>query len=179
MPPAALGRSTDQLLFMTALFQLFELFRWQGQSKEWRLLSENPVHPAPCVQSDNENASWSPVAVDDKNLERRIAQAYVWALRAPRTVDGQKVVSLSRHGQFEVRLMEPSELPQSYKTPFWIELFDSGKSLSIDSYGGDDLEEAAGAAQELIAQAKTLDEHTSRAAAPNGQGRQRWCRPAI
>jgi hypothetical protein len=108
--------------------------------------------------------------VDDKNLERRIAQAYVWALRAPRTVDGQKVVSLSRHGQFEVRLMEPSELPQGAMTPFWIELFDSCKSLSIDSYGGDDLEEAAGAAQELIAQAKTLNERAFQTAAPNRQG---------
>lgn len=93
----------------------------------------------------------------DRTLEPRIVRSYVRALRAPRIINGQNVVSLSRHGKYEVRLIEPTGMPPGDMTPFWIELFDSSKNLSIDSYAGDDLEEAASAAQDLILQAEMLN----------------------
>ncbi len=84
-------------------------------------------------------------------------QSYVWMLRAPRTIDGQKVACLSRHGVYEVRLLEPSEMAQDNSLPFWVELFDNGQNLCVDSYAGDDVEEAAAAVQHLISQAEALD----------------------
>ena len=92
----------------------------------------------------------------DKNLDRLIVRSYVWMLRAPGTIDGPKVASLSRHGCYEVRLLEPSEFARDDGLPFWAELFDTQRNLSIDSYAGDDIEEAAGAVQHLISHAELL-----------------------
>jgi len=93
----------------------------------------------------------------NKNLERQIVRSYVWLLRAPILANGQKVASLSRHGLYEVRLLEPSDLGQTDALPFWVELFDSQRNLSIDSYAGDDIEEAVSAVQHLISHAELLD----------------------
>lgn len=94
----------------------------------------------------------------DKNLERRIVQSYVWVLRAPKAVDGQKAASLSRHGLYDVRLLEPADAGQGDDLPFWVELFDTKRNLSIDSYAGDDIEEAAVAVEHLISRAELLDQ---------------------
>ena len=99
-----------------------------------------------------------PNSQSDKHLERLIVQSYVWVLRARRTADGQKVASLSRHGLYEVRLLEPSEMAQYNDLPFWVELFDSKRSVSVDSYAGDDIEETAAAVQHLISRAEILDQ---------------------
>jgi hypothetical protein len=97
----------------------------------------------------------------NRHVELLIVRSYVWALRAPRTIDGQKVASLSRHGLYEVRLLEPSEMPGDNDLPFWVELVDSRRNLSIDYYAGDDIEEAAAAVQHLISQAELLDRESS------------------
>lgn len=94
----------------------------------------------------------------NKDLERLIVQSYVWVLRAPRTMDGQKVASLSRHGPYEVRLLEPSEMAQHNDMPFWVELFDNKRCLCLDSYAGDDIEETAIAVKHLITRAELLDQ---------------------
>ena len=94
----------------------------------------------------------------DKHLERLIVQSYVWVLRAPRTMDGQKAASLSRHGLYEVRLLEPLEAGQGEDLPFWVELFDNKRNLSIDSYAGNDIEETALAVEHLISRAELLDQ---------------------
>lgn len=93
----------------------------------------------------------------NKNLERRIVQSYVWVLRAPKSINGQKVASLSRHGFYEVRLLEPSDLVRDNGLPFWVELFDTKQNMSIDSYAGDDIEETTGVVQHLISRAEMLD----------------------
>lgn len=97
----------------------------------------------------------------DKDLERLIVRSYVWVLRAPRTADGQKIAALSRHGFYEVRLLEPSDLAQDDRLPFWLELFDTNRNLSLDSYAGDDIEEAAGAVQHLISRAELLEKEAA------------------
>ena len=96
-----------------------------------------------------------------KLLERRIVQSYVWILRAPKDIDGLQSASLARHGAYEVRLIELSGMPQS-DTPFWIELFDHRNKFGLDSYGGDDIEEAAVVAQDMISQAELLHRGTIR-----------------
>lgn len=98
-----------------------------------------------------------PNSQSDKHLERLIVRSYVWVLRAPKTADGHKVASLWRHGLYEVRLLEPSEMAQYNDLPFWVELFDSKQSVSVDSYAGDDIEETAAAVQHLISHAEILD----------------------
>lgn len=97
----------------------------------------------------------------NRHLELLIVRSYVWALRAPRTIDGQKVASLSRHGLYEVRLLEPSEMTDDNDLPFWVELVDNQRNLSIDNYAGDDIEETAAAVQHLISQAELLDRESS------------------
>jgi hypothetical protein len=91
-----------------------------------------------------------------KYLERLIVRSYVWVLRAPRTIDGHKVASLSRHGHYEVILLEPSEQEQDKDLPFCVELVDNKRKLSIDSYAGDDIEETAAAVEHLISRAELL-----------------------
>jgi hypothetical protein len=93
----------------------------------------------------------------NKHLELLIVRSYVWVLRAPRTIDGQKFAALSRHGRYEVRLLEPSELAHDNGLPFWVELFDNQRNLCIDNYAGDDIEETAAAVQHVISQAERLD----------------------
>jgi hypothetical protein len=93
----------------------------------------------------------------NRHLELLVVRSYVWALRAPRTIAGQKVASLSRHGLYEVRLLEPSEMAEDNDLPVWVELFDNQRNLSIDRYAGDDIEETAAAIQHLISQAELLD----------------------
>jgi hypothetical protein len=93
-----------------------------------------------------------------KYLERLIVRSYVWVLRAPRTIDGHKVASLSRHGHYEVVLLEPSEQEQDKDLPFWVELFDNKRKLSIDRYAGDDIEETAVAVEHLISRAELLQQ---------------------
>jgi hypothetical protein len=97
----------------------------------------------------------------NKDIERLLVRSYVWVLNAPRMPDGQKVASLSRHGFYEVRLIEPSDMLQRDCLPFWVELFDNREGVSIDSHAGDDIEEAAAAVKHLIAQAELLDQNST------------------
>ena len=92
-----------------------------------------------------------------KLREKQIVQSYVWVLRAPKNTDGVRTSPLARHGAFEVRLIEPSDMPCADLQPFWIELYDHDNRKTIDSYGGPDLEEAAKAAEALISRAIALN----------------------
>jgi len=104
-----------------------------------------------------------PISIS-KALELRIIQLYVWALVAPKYVDGRRTASIARHGAFEVRLIEvPASLEQD-TVSLWIELFDHKSQTSIDSYGGYDFEEAASAAERLISLAKSLLREAARVA---------------
>ena len=94
----------------------------------------------------------------NKDIERLIVRSYVWVLDAPRTVEGQRVASLSRHGVYEVRLLEPSDMQHGGRLPFWVELFDNKQGVSIDSHAGADVEDAADAVKHLIAQAEMLNQ---------------------
>jgi hypothetical protein len=100
----------------------------------------------------------SPMAREAGKLrETQIIQSYVWVLRAPKNCDGLRTSALARHGAFEVRLIEPSDMPCGDVQPFWIELYDHDKRSAIDSFGGADIEEAAKAAEALIARAIVLN----------------------
>jgi hypothetical protein len=94
-----------------------------------------------------------------KILEQRILRSYVGILRAPLDFDGNRTRTLARHGAYDVRLVEPSEPSADDAASFWIELFDHGQKSALDSFGSDDIEEAARRAAALIAEAEMLDRH--------------------
>jgi DNA polymerase III psi subunit len=89
-------------------------------------------------------------------LELRIMQMRIWALVAAERIDGQRTVSLARHGDFEVRLIELPQDPQSDDIPLWIELFEHVNSTTLDSCSGHDLAHIAVAAEAFISQARDL-----------------------
>jgi hypothetical protein len=92
-----------------------------------------------------------------KTLEQQIVRSYIWLLRAPENIDGLRVSVLSRHGEYDVRLVEPLQMKRSDILPFWIELYDRTRKVSLDSYGGDDIEQAAAMAEVLIVKAEVLN----------------------
>src|SRR5262245_55277485 len=100
-------------------------------------------------------------------IELRIMQMYIWALVAPKHINGQPV-SLVRHGAYDVRLMEFPN-PKKDTIPLWIELFDHEHNAALDSYGGCDLQEAAAAAQALISQARRLHRCATRRSVPQAE----------
>jgi hypothetical protein len=92
-----------------------------------------------------------------KSLERQIIQSYIWVLRATPDETGCKTRTLARRGAYEVRLFEPSQMPQGDIISFWLELFDHKRKVTLNSYGSDDLEQAAATAALLISEAERLD----------------------
>jgi hypothetical protein len=88
-------------------------------------------------------------------------RSYIWLLRAPENVNGQRFALLAHRGPYEVRLLEPLQMRQIDDLPFWMELYDRSRNTSIDSYHGDDIEQATLAADALILQAEQLDRDSS------------------
>ena len=88
-------------------------------------------------------------------LEAQLIEAHA-KLRRGR--DASRLVTLVRHGPFEVRLVEPLQnLPESLAL-FWMELFDHDRRLSIDSVGNCGLEDAVTAAENFVARAVKLSD---------------------
>ena len=91
-----------------------------------------------------------------KPRERQIIQSYVWALNAPKDNAGKRMSVLERVGPYEVRLIEPLDIALAEAFPFWLELYDVLKQISVDSHGGWDIEEAAAAADHMVELARQL-----------------------
>jgi len=87
-------------------------------------------------------------------LETRLAQAHVMLLVMSKDEHGSKSVPLARYGAYEVRLVEPPLGSTAFV--FWLELFDHGCQVSIDSGGADDFEEALATAEYLASRAEDL-----------------------
>jgi hypothetical protein len=66
------------------------------------------------------------------------------------------MVTLVRHGSFEVRLVQPLQNVPKGEPPIWMELFDHDRKLSIDSVGNLPLRDAVIAAEDFIARATQL-----------------------
>jgi hypothetical protein len=97
-----------------------------------------------------------------KCLERRLARAYVLLLLVPPAADGCRRVSLGRHGDYEVRLVEfTRDNPIGVADSLWMELYAHQRRVVLDSCRCDEIKDAAIAAEELIAQSKKLNEVSS------------------
>jgi hypothetical protein len=93
----------------------------------------------------------------DSASDQRVARAYIRLLLAPEGKDGSKTVSLARFGQYEVRLVELSQIDSADAALFWMELYAHHVQLAVDSCGCHELEEAVIAAEELVSQARRLN----------------------
>jgi hypothetical protein len=97
-----------------------------------------------------------------KCLEQRLARAYVLLLIVPPAEDGCRRVSLGRHGDYEVRLVEfTRDNPVGAANSLWMELYAHDHQVVLDSCRRDEIKDAAIAAEELIAQSKQLNEVSS------------------
>jgi hypothetical protein len=91
-------------------------------------------------------------------LEARLIEAWEGLQPAPDAADVSRVATLVRLGSFEVRLMRPPGASSTTEAPFWMELFDHDRQLSIDSVGNCVLAKAVIAAEDFFARAAKLSE---------------------
>jgi hypothetical protein len=92
-------------------------------------------------------------------LEALLLDAYTRLNLVPPNAGGSSAVTLMRLGSFEVRLIQPLNVPGTKAGVFWIELFDHDRQLSIDSIGDCAMDDAVIAAEDFIARATKLNEN--------------------
>ena len=94
---------------------------------------------------------------DNTLLELRIARAYIRLLCAPANNPAARTVSIARIGDHEILLFEDWRAEAAEKPLFWIELFDHGVPVSIDSGACHKIEEAAAVFEQFLAEAERLE----------------------
>jgi len=90
------------------------------------------------------------------HTELRIARAFVQLSSI--LEDAKASVSLARDGNCEIRMFRGPEADFDRGALFWLELFDHGTRMSIDSFGCNKLEEAAPVFEHLMSQAADLSD---------------------
>jgi hypothetical protein len=94
----------------------------------------------------------------DKTLiELRIARAYIRLLCTPGDDLAARTVSIARIGDHEILLFDDWQVEGAEKPLFWIELFDHGTPVSIDSGACHKIVEAAAVFEEFVAEAERLE----------------------
>jgi hypothetical protein len=86
--------------------------------------------------------------------------AYVGLALMPERSDGSKTVTLKRYGNYEVRLIDFSQMGSPADCLFWLELYCHMTRMSLDSCRCDDLDDAEAAADFLVSRAKQLYDGT-------------------
>ena len=87
-------------------------------------------------------------ATDIEFSKLRISRAYIKLLCIPEGVE--KIVSLARIGNYEVRMLECSQIDTDATPLFSIELFDHDAQSPVDSCSCFDIEEGAAAFRDFI-----------------------------
>ena len=106
--------------------------------------------------------------VSDKTLSKlRIARAYIQLLCIPEG-SSETSVSLACIGNCEIRIFEGSQVTWDGMPLFWLELFDHGARMSVDSFSCREIDDAVVVFEEFIAQAGHLKE----ASGPDDAGTQ-------
>lgn len=88
---------------------------------------------------------------DDLLCELRLTRAYIKLLCIPED-STHKTVSLTRVGQFEVRMFDPSELAAEGAL-FWLELLDIASGSSVDSFLCEEIKAAVPIYKNFVSQA--------------------------
>jgi hypothetical protein len=89
--------------------------------------------------------------------ELRIARAFV-NLSSILEEGSKAAVSLASIGNCEIRMFLGPEADFDGRAPFWLELFDHGTRMSVDSFGCNKIEEAAPVFEHLMSQAADLND---------------------
>lgn len=79
---------------------------------------------------------------DKTFTELRVTRAYIKLLCIPEGERGARMVSLGSVGNYEIRLLEPSQTNTADAPLFFMELFDHDSQSSVDSCVCHDIEEA-------------------------------------
>jgi len=90
-------------------------------------------------------------------VEARLVWAHIELQIRPTDLCDVKFMPVARYGLYEVRLVEPPHDAAANTFDFWLELFDHGQKISVDSGGADDLETAVTIAEAFVADAKKLN----------------------
>jgi hypothetical protein len=95
-------------------------------------------------------------AMKRQSVEALVMQAYFQLVRIAWSESASRSTSLARYGSYEVRLVERRPVEDADVPHLWVELHAKGAETAIDACGCDDLEAAAGAAEQLMAKAERL-----------------------
>ena len=93
--------------------------------------------------------------VSNKTFSKlRITWAYIKLLCIPGSKSEARMVSLSRIGNYEVRMFERSRAGSADAPLFWMELFDHHAKASVDSCSCQKIEDGVPLFQGFVSQAK-------------------------
>ena len=105
-----------------------------------------------------------------KMIAARVTESYTSLFLTSKHDDGSRHAAIARIGAFEVRLLEMPSANSPEEASLWVELYDRGLRVGVDSYKCGDLDEAIDAAQFLMTQATQLNSEAGEAA-PSSFGR--------
>ena len=90
----------------------------------------------------------------DETLGRlHVTQAYIELLIVP---ERTRMVPVARTGGYEIRMLRLPRNGSNSEPAVWMELFDLGTQLSVDSIRCSEVEDALAAFQEFVTRAKSL-----------------------
>ena len=88
----------------------------------------------------------------DETLGRlRVTQAYIELSLIP---ERTRTVPVARTGNYEIRMLLLSEHCSNSEPAIWMELFDLGSQLSVDSIRCSEVQDALAAFKEFVTQAR-------------------------
>lgn len=87
---------------------------------------------------------------DSKFNELRIARSYIKLLCLPEGEHGARMVSLTRVGNYEIRIVEASQTNSTDAPLFWMKLFDHDAQSSVGSCVCHNIKEAVVAFEGFI-----------------------------
>jgi hypothetical protein len=99
-----------------------------------------------------------------KMIAARVTESYTSLFLTSKHDDGSRHVAIARIGAFEVRLLEMPSANSPEEASLWVELYDRGLRVGVDSYKCGDLDEAIDIAQLLMTQATQLNSEAGEAA---------------
>ena len=100
-----------------------------------------------------------------KMIAARVTESYASLFLTSKHDDGSRHAAIARVGAFEVRLLELPSANSPEEASLWVELYDRGHRVGVDSYKCGDLDEAIDVAQLLMTQATQLNSEAGEAAA--------------
>ena len=92
-----------------------------------------------------------------KMIAARVTESYASLFLTSTHDDGSRHAAIARVGAFEVRLLELPSANSPEEASLWVELYDRGHRVGVDSYKCGDLDEAIDVAQLLMTQATRLN----------------------